>query len=110
MSHWKAFPSLGEDIFEHQHGHIAAHSVATAGNGLQLLDHCSVSGRVAVIELHGVSPGEEIRVLAVRQPTRARCGLLHESFLGFGFTRNKQVRSSLNPGVIEADVVGYEVE
>ena len=60
-------PGPLEDVRQDQHGHVAAHAVALAGDLQQLADHRLLRGRVAVVELQRVGPAGEIRVAAVGQ-------------------------------------------
>ena len=57
-------PGPLEDFRQNQHGHVAAHAVALAGDFHQLADHGFLRGRVAVIELQAcpASRGNRDRV------------------------------------------------
>ena len=62
-----AAPGPLEDVRQDEHGHVAAHAVALAGDPQQLADHRLLRGRIAVVELQRVRPAGEVRVPAIGQ-------------------------------------------
>jgi len=61
-----AFEHSGHD----EHGHVAAHAIALAGDSLQLADHCLLQFRVGIVELQRVGPTVKVRVSAVGEQQR----------------------------------------
>jgi len=103
-------PGAGEDVVEEKHGHIATDAIAEAGNVQELVEHGAASFGPAIIELGGVAPGGKIRVFAVGEPPRAEGGLLEERAGDAAGALDEEVGAVAEPGVVEPDMVGDEIE
>ena len=109
-----ASPGPLEDVGQDEHGHVAAHAVTLPGDLQQLADHRLLRGRIAVVELQRIRPAGEVRVAAVSQepvaPVRlTRCSSAARA-PGRSRCRGRSTRGGPPPRVIQAGVVGDEVE
>ena len=98
---------MGQD----EHGHVAAHPVATVRHPVQFGLHGFLQCRIAVVELEGVGPAVEVGVAAVRQhgvlDPAVVLGLASQVFLR---ARDVVLRVLADPGVVGSGVVGDEVQ
>ena len=108
-------PGPLEDLRQDEHGHVAADAVALPGDLQELRDHRLLSGRMTVVKLQCVRPAVEVRVPAMGEQQVAPRPLHARVVLW----RSRQIRFCpgdvvlgvvLHPGVIQAGVVGDEVE
>src|SRR5262249_11332012 len=65
-------PRARDDVWQDEHGHVAAHAIALLGDGLEHAYHCLPEALVTVVELQRVRPAREVWVPAVGQDRRAR--------------------------------------
>ena len=86
-----------------------------AGDFQQLADHRFLRGRIAVVELQGVGPAGKVRIATVSQQQVARLAfdpgvvVRLAGQIEFG-ARDIILRMILHPRMIEAGVVGNEVQ
>ena len=103
-------PGAAEHVLEQQHGHVAADAVAPAGDGPEQAGHCGAGGRASVIQLDGIRPGRAVRLLAMRQPARAKPGLLAKGPRARFWSLHEQVRPLCEPAMIQAKMVRHEIQ
>ncbi|NBB83392.1 MAG: hypothetical protein GVY28_08295 [Alphaproteobacteria bacterium] len=104
----KAAPGALEDVGQHQHGHVAAHSVALVGDRLQRVDHAAAGGGATIVQLHGVAPAGEIGIAAEGEDP-AVAGLQEILRMGFEIALaagDITVGVLADPGMIRGGVVG----
>ena len=104
-------PGLGEDVVDHEHGHVAPDAVALTGDIGQRLDGRRAHRRRERVELDDVRPRREIRVPAVGQHLTARrypAGRIRaEVVLG---AADEEFRIAHHPRVVRGDVVRHVIE
>jgi hypothetical protein len=106
-----AAPGPLEDVRQDQHGHVAADAVAPVGDREQGVGHRLLDRGSRVVELQGVGPAVEVRVAAVGEDAATEAGEVlrpaREVLLG---PLDEELGVLVDPGVVERDVVGHEVE
>ena len=106
-----AAPGPGEDVAGHQHGHVAADSVALASDARQRLGRRSAHGWRERVELHDVGPWRKIRVAAAGQHMPSDGHPAPWVRLDVVFIAvHEQLRVARHPGVVRGGVVGHAVE
>ena len=108
-------PGAGDDLGLEQHGHVAADAVGALGDPLQLGEHRLPKPAVPVVELERVVPAEEVRIAAVREDPSPPGRLQRHVVLRLAakvvlVPCDEELRMGVDPGVIERDVVGDEVD
>ena len=106
-----AAPGLGEDLVDHQHGHVAADPVALRGDVRQGRRGRRTQGGRERVELHDIGPQREIRVAAVGQDVAAGPDPARRFGLDVGFVAvDEQVRVAGHPGMVGRDMVRHVIE
>jgi hypothetical protein len=104
-----------EHVGEHQHGHVAAHTVALTSDLHQFRDHGALGGWIAVIELQRVGPARKVRIPPVSEHALSlrscdpRIVLRRASQVSFG-ALHVVLGVLVHPGMIQTGVVGHEIE
>src|ERR1051325_1377026 len=108
----KTVPGSREHFRQNQHGHVAANAIAYARNPAQNIEHFGVSLWTSVIKLDCIRPRRKIRVFAMSKGPPALFGFsLKESLAGgFRLRLNEQFRKSLDPGMINAQMIWDEIQ
>ncbi len=98
-----------------KHRHITAHPIALAGDLLEFPGHRFPGGGMTVIELQGVRPAGEVRILAMRQDDFALLGRDPDIVLRLLIEHgrrpgHKVLRVLLDPGMIQPRVIRDIIE
>ena len=108
-------PGPLEDLRQDQHGHVATQAVTLPGNLFQNADHGLLRRRIAVVELQRIGPAGKVGIAPVRQEQIALRALDPGIVFGglgqveFG-PRDVVFGVLVHPGVIEAGMIGDEIE
>src|SRR5271156_815341 len=112
----KVSPSPIENFIRDQHRHIATHPLTILGDVLQCFDHALAALGIEVIELCDVRPWREIRIsTASNEQILTTCPLQNVKGRGIApkilFAALDVTVGMLHyPAMVEAGMVGYEVE
>src|SRR5260221_211331 len=106
----KLRPVLSEDVVEHEHRHIATHAVAATGDGFQFFNHGGARSWIGVIELGGVSPRREKRVLALSDPARPENRVLAKRARLLFRALDESLRGFLQPRMVKPGVVRDKIQ
>lgn len=111
----KRAPSVGEDVVQNEHGHIAADAVAMFCDFAEFSDERGARGRLEVIELENIAPGREVRIATVGEKDGLGGRFLQKEsgrVLAKVILRTANVifRMRGNPRMVGRGVIGDEIE
>jgi hypothetical protein len=113
---WRAAaPGSFEDVWQHQHGHVATHAVTLSSDSKELPDHGFLCGWIAVIKLEGVRPACEVRIASegqhsvTRRRDDPRVVVRFARQIGGG-PGHKEIGVSDHPRMIGGGVIRHEVQ
>ncbi len=113
---WRtAAPGPFENLWQHQHGHVAAQAVTLLSDPQELSDHRRLCGRIAVVKLDGVRPAGEVRIASEGQhlvtpwPVDTRVVVRFAREIGRG-PGHEVLRMIGHPGMIGCGMVRHKVE
>src|SRR6516164_10697588 len=108
-------PSALKNVRQQQHRHVAAHTVALAGNADQLVDPRLLQFGIGVVELQGIRPARKVGIAPIGQYLRSAVGLdpqvvrrcLRQRLLA---AVDIELGMGLDPRMVRGGMVRHEIE